>query len=72
MQNTYIFDLIDFINKNEDRREKLLKKPYSLKNIVDVPYNDHWKMFNYNLFESDLSNSVVKALDITLSRQELS
>lgn len=61
MQNTYIFDLIDFIKKNKDWREKLLKKPYSLKNIVDVPYNDHWKMFNYNLFESELSNPIVKA-----------
>lgn len=61
MQETYVNDLIKFIKENSNWREKLLKKPYALKNIVDVPYNKNWFMFNYNLFESELSNPVVKA-----------
>ena len=61
MQNTYVNDLIAFIKDNADWREKLLDKPYSLKNIVQVPYIQNAWMLNYNLFESDLSNSVVKA-----------
>lgn len=61
MQNTYVDDLINFIKSNKDWKEKLLKKPYALKNIVQVPYIPNAWMFNYNLFESDLSNSVVKA-----------
>lgn len=61
MQNTYVNDLIAFIKDNDDWREKLLDKPFSLKNIVDVPYHKDWYMFNYNLFESELSNPIVKA-----------
>ena len=61
MQNTYVNDLIAFIKANADWREKLLDKPFSLKNIVGVPYHKDWYMFNYNLFESDLSNRVVKS-----------
>ena len=61
MQNTYVNDLIAFIKDNADWREKLLDKPYSLKNIVDVPYHKDWYMFNYNLFSSLLSDRIVKA-----------
>ena len=61
MQNRYVDDLIRFIKANADWREKLLKKPYALKSIIDVPYIENCFMFNYNLFESDLSNPVVKA-----------
>lgn len=61
MQNNYIDDLVSFIKDNSDWRSKLLKKPYALKNIIDVPYRKDWYMFNYNLFESDLSNRIVKA-----------
>jgi len=61
MQSTYVNDLINFIKSNKDWKEKLLKKPYALKNIVQVPYIPNAWMLNYNLFESDLSNSVVKA-----------
>jgi hypothetical protein len=61
MQNTYVNDLIAFIKANADWREKLLDKPFSLKNIVDVPYHKDWYMLNYNLFESELSNPIVKA-----------
>ena len=61
MQNTYINDLIAFIKDNADWKEKLLDKPFSLKNIVNVLYHKDWYMFNYNLFESDLSNRVVKS-----------
>ena len=61
MQNTYINDLITFIKKNKDWREKLMKKPYSLKNIIQAPYNKNWYMLNYNLFESTLSDRIVKA-----------
>lgn len=61
MQNTYVNDLIAFIKDNADWKEKLLDKPFSLKNIVNVLYHKDWYMFNYNLFESDLSNRVVKS-----------
>lgn len=61
MQETYVNDLITFIKANKDWRKKLLEKPYCLKNIVDVPYNNNWYMFNYNLFESLLSDRIVKA-----------
>lgn len=61
MQETYVNDLIAFIKANKDWRKKLLEKPYCLKNIVDVPYNNNWFMFNYNLFESLLSDRIVKA-----------
>ena len=61
MQNSYINDLINFIKSNKDWKERLLKKPYALKNIVQVPYIPNAWMLNYNLFESELSNSVVKA-----------
>ena len=61
MQNTYVKDLIAFIKDNADWRTKLLDKPFSLKNIVDVPYHKDWYMFNYNLYESDLSNRAVKS-----------
>lgn len=61
MQNSYINDLIDFIKSNKDWKERLLKKPYALKNIVQVPYIPNAWMFNYNLFESDLSSPIVKA-----------
>lgn len=61
MQNTYVNDLIAFIKANADWREKLLDKPFSLKNIVDVPYHKDWYMFNYNLFSSLLSDRIVKA-----------
>ena len=53
-------DLEKFIADNVDWRELLLKKPYALKSVVDVPYHKDWYMVNYNLFESTLSDPVVK------------
>lgn len=61
MQNKYVEDLIRFIKENEDWKDKLLHKPYSLKNILNVSYIPNSFMFNYNLFESELSNPIVKA-----------
>lgn len=61
MQNKYVEDLIRFIKENEDWKDKLLHKPYSLKNILNVSYIPNTFMLNYNLFESELSNPVVKA-----------
>ena len=61
MQVTYVNNLINFIKENSDWREKLLHKPYSLKNILNVNYIPNTFMFNYNLFESELSNPIVKA-----------
>ena len=41
--------------------EELLKKePFSLKSIKTCSYNPNWKMFVYNLFNSDLSNPIVR------------
>ena len=53
-------DLEKFIEEHNNWRELLLKKPYSLKSVVDVPYHKDWYMVNYNLFESTLSDPVVK------------
>ena len=62
MENKYYNALIDYVSKHpKDYDKKLLKAPYNLKNITTFEEHPNWKMFNYNLFESDLDNNVVKA-----------
>lgn len=54
-------ELVDFIKKHPKNYEELLKKPpYNLKSITTFPNNPNWKMFNYNLIESDLNDKIVK------------
>lgn len=53
-------DLERFIEMHNDWRDLLLKKPYALKSVVDVPYHKGWYMVNYNLFESDLADKIVQ------------
>lgn len=54
-------ELVDFIKKHPKNYEDLLKKPpYNLKSITTFPNNPNWKMFNYNLIESDLNDKIVK------------
>ena len=54
-------ELVDFIKKHPKDYEKLLKKPpYNLRSITTFPNNPNWKMFNYDLIESDLNDKIVK------------
>lgn len=62
MKNKYFNALIEFIKEHpNDYKKRLLSPPYNLKDIVTFPNNPNWEMFNYNLFESDLSNDIVRA-----------
>ena len=62
MENKYYNALIDYVKKHlKDYEKRLLKAPYNLKNIGHFVEHPNWRMFNYNLFESDLDNDIVKA-----------
>lgn len=55
------FALIDFIKEHKDNWEELLKKePYNLKSIKHCFYHPEWTMFVYNLFDSKLTDPVVR------------
>ena len=55
------FALINFIKEHKDNWEELLKKePYNLKSIKNCFWNQSWWMFVYNLFDSELTNEVVR------------
>ena len=56
----YISALVDFVKNNKNYEELLKKEPFNLKTIKTCSYNPNWKMFVYNLFDSDLSNPVVR------------
>jgi len=53
-------ELENFIANNKDWKEKLKQKPYNLKSITQFPINPNWYLLNYNLFESDLDNKIVR------------
>lgn len=53
-------ELENFIKNTPNWIHLLKKAPYSLKSINQFPYNKNWYMLVYNLFESDLSNPIVK------------
>lgn len=54
--------LVKFIEDNPNDWQSLLKqKPYSLKSIKQSFYNPNWYMLVYNLFESKLTDPIVKA-----------
>ena len=57
----YLNSLIDFIKNNDNWEKELKKSPYNLKTIKRCDWNPNWVMFVYNLFNSDLSNYVVRA-----------
>ena len=55
------FALIDFIKEHKDNWEELLKKePYNLKSIKHCFYHPEWVMCVYNLFDSKLTDPVVR------------
>lgn len=54
------FDLIDFIKANDDWEKLLKEKPYNLKSIKNCFWHQDWYMFVYNLFDSELTNPVVR------------
>lgn len=54
-------ELENFIKENpKNWQDKLKKAPYNLKSVTQFPYNKNWYLLNYNLFESDLDNKIVK------------
>lgn len=53
-------ELEEFIKNENNWIEKLKNVPYSLKTIQQFPINENWYLLMYNLFESDLSNPIVK------------
>lgn len=55
-------ELENFITKNLNNnwQGKLKKSPYNLKSVTEFPSHPGWFMLVYNLFDSDLSNKIVK------------
>ena len=55
-------ELENFIkeNLNKNCQEKLKKKPYNLKSVTQFDNHPNWWMVVYNLFDSELSNKIVK------------
>ena len=54
-------ELENFIKNNlDDWKDKLKAAPYNLKSVTQFPINPNWYLLNYNLFESDLDNKIVK------------
>ena len=58
--NKYINALVDYVRTHDDWQESLKKAPYNLKSIKQCPWNPNWFMFVYNLFNSELTNDVVR------------
>lgn len=58
--NKYISALVNFVKSNDNWKELLKEKPYSLKTIKECSYHPNWYMFVYNLFNSELTNDVVR------------
>lgn len=60
MENKYINALVNFVKENDDWENLLKKAPYNLKSIKWCMWQPNWCMFVYNLFNSDLTNDVVR------------
>ena len=60
MENKYINALIDFVKNNDNWYELLKNEPYNLKTIKECMWHPDWYMFVYNLFDSELTNDVVR------------
>lgn len=60
MENKYINALVNFIKENDDWEIKLKKAPYNLKSVKWCLWQPNWCMFVYNLFNSELTNDVVR------------
>lgn len=58
--NKYIDALVNYIKSNPNWKIDLKKAPYSLKTIKECTWHSNWYMFVYNLFDSDLTNDVVR------------
>lgn len=57
----YIQTLIDYIKSNPNWKTSLKKAPFNLKTVKECSWHPNWWMFVYNLFDSDLSNPLVRA-----------
>ena len=57
----YISELISLIKNNDNWKTLLKENPYNLKTIKECSWHKNWFMFVYNLFDSDLSNYIVRA-----------
>jgi hypothetical protein len=60
MENKYINALVNFIKENDDWETKLKKNPFNLKTIKWCTWQPNWCMFVYNLFNSELTNDIVR------------
>ena len=60
MENKYINALVNFVKENDDWEELLKKNPYNLKSVKWCTWKQNWCMFVYNLFNSELTNDVVR------------
>ena len=58
--NKYIDAFVDFVKSNDNWKELLKKKPYSLKLIKECSFHPNWFMFVYNLFDSELTKDVIR------------
>ena len=56
----YINSLVEFVKNNDNWLELLKEPPYNLKTIKNCPWQPNWWMFVYNLFDSELTNPVVR------------
>ena len=60
MENKYINALVNFVKENDNWEELLKKDPYNLKSVKWCMWKPNWCMFVYNLFNSELTNDVVR------------
>ena len=60
MENKYINALVNFVKENDNWEELLKKDPYNLKSVKWCTWKQNWCMFVYNLFNSELTNDVVR------------
>jgi hypothetical protein len=60
MENKYINALVNFVKENDNWEELLKKNPYNLKSVKWCMWQPNWCMFVYNLFNSELTNDVVR------------
>lgn len=60
MENKYINALVNFVKENDNWEELLKKNPYNLKSVKWCMWKPNWCMFVYNLFNSELTNDVVR------------
>lgn len=58
--NKYLNALVEYVKFNPNWKIDLKKSPYNLKTIKECSWHPNWFMFVYNLFDSELTNDVVR------------